>query len=315
MSFLNIRSVLRDPDPAAGGGGPPPPPPGGAPPPPPGGSPPPPPSPFYKGLYGDDGKIDKTRLDSLPDHLKPHKDYFAKYDTVEALLTGAANANKLAVGKALAPLRGDEPAEVITERNTLLDTILNVPKEAKDYGLTREKVAADLPAEFWNQEGADQFASLAKKHHLSPDAVKDIIGLQVGMTKASLEQGKAGETQYYADQQKAFETAMEKAGVPLEEANSLVDRAIATAGFDPKLPIFKNAATRSMAVQFAKMVSESKLKQGDGTASKDDPIEQARDIARNPQNADYKAYHDPVHPNHQAVKDKWNALYRQGKPR
>lgn len=318
--FFN-HSVLREETPGGGGGG-------GTPPIPPAGTPPIPPAggagtppipaaavPFYKGLYGDDGKIDKTALDRLPDHLKSHKDWLAKYDTIDAILQGGANAHKMAVGK-LGPLQGNETPEVLAERSQMLDTMLNVPKEAKDYGLTRELVAKDLPEQFWDQKGADAFAGLAKKHHLSPDAVKDIMALQVGLTKASIETGRVGETDYYTAQQKLFETEVQKLGMDLEKANDLAARGAGTLGIDVKGGYFKSAEARLAAIRMTKLVSESKLINGESTEpSKDDPIEQARDIARNPQNPLYKAYHDPVNPDHQRAKDKWNELYRMAKPR
>ena len=182
------------------------------------------PAPFFKGLYGDDGKIDKASFDRLPDNLKPFKDQFSKYDTVEALLQGFGNAHSMAVKKALAPLQGNEAPEIIAERNTLLDTILGVPKDIKGYNLTREAIDKNLPEEAWDQELADQFAALAQKHHLSPAAAQDAVKLQAAMVTKQMAEAKIAETEYYAGQDKAFEQAMKTAAIDLDKANDLANR-------------------------------------------------------------------------------------------
>ena len=64
-------------------------------------------------------------------------------------------------------------------------------------------------------------------------------------------------------------------------------------------------------MRFSNLVSEDKLgaiTPADGGTQNE--REMALDIARNPQNPLYKAFNDPVHPNHQAAKDRWNELYR-----
>lgn len=266
------------------------------------------PAPFYKGLYGDDGKIDKAALDRLPDHLKPHKDVFAKYDTVDALLAGFGNAHSMAVKKALAPLSGNEPAEVVAERKGLLDTINNVPKDVKGYGIVRPET---LPEEFWNQEGADEFGKLAQKHSISPAAVKDLLALQVKMTQGELDRGKAGETEYYAKQDTAFMAGLQKLGMDADRGTDLASRGAATLGIDPKNAILKNADVRLAMVKFATLVSEEKLIRGTEQAGGGmSALEQARDIVSNPANPLHKAFHDPTDPRNEAAKEKVNTLYR-----
>lgn len=264
------------------------------------------PAPFFKGLYGDDGKIDKASWDRLPDRLKTHADQFKKYDTVEALLDGFGNAHSMAVKKALAPLTGTEPPEIVAERNQLLDTINNVPKDPKGYGLARP---ADLPEQFWNQEGADKFALLAQKHHISPAAMKDLMGLQLELTRGEIAHGQTMETEYYTGQDKTFEAAMKTAGIDMEKATDLATRAAATLGIDPKSLIFRNASVKQALVRFANLVAEDKLVTGDNKQEGDE-LAMARDIANNPQNPLYKAWHDPNDPQHEAAKARRDELYR-----
>jgi len=270
-----------------------------------------PPVPFFKGLYGDDGKIDKTAWDRLPDRLKPYKDQFSKYDTVEAVLDGFGNAHSMAVKKALAPLTGTEPPEIVQERNQLLDTIQGVPKDIKGYGFTRENIAKDLPEQFWDQTLADEFAALCQRSHMSPADAKAALLLQVKATKAQLAAAQTAETEYYQGQDLAFEKAMKTAGIDMDKAIDLSVRGAATLGIDPKSPIFKNAAVRAAMVRFANLVAEDKIvRPGDPEAGTGDELAEARDIASNPQNPLYKAYNDPLDPRHEMAKARRNELYR-----
>lgn len=320
-----LSSVLRSPESAPAGGGTPPPaggtpppaggtpPPAGGTPPPAGGNPPPPPppKPFFDGLYGADGKIDKTAFERLPDHLKPHKDWIGKYDTIEALITGGANAHALGVKKALGPLLGTEPPEVVAERKAHLDQINSVPKDPKGYGIVRPE---SLPEQFWNEEAAGKFGLIAQKHSAPPALVKELLDLQTSMTQAEIERGKAYETEYYNKQDQAYEAGVKQLGMDLDKAKDMAERGAQTLGLDPKDPVFKNAAVRLAAIRMTALVAESKLVTGDPTKAAGgagDERAQALDIMNNPQNPLNKAWADPNDPRHEAAKDKVNALYQQ----
>lgn len=266
------------------------------------------PPPFFEGLYDKEGKIDKKSLDRLPEHLKQYKDVFSKYETVDALLHGFGNSHAMAVKKALTPLVGTEPAEVIAERKAHLDQINGVPKDVKGYGIARPET---LPEEFWNQEGADKFALLAQKHSISPAAVKEILGLQVEITQGEIARGQAADTEFYASQDKAFAAGIQKQGMDADKAMDLATRGANTLGIDPKSPIFKNAAVRLALIRATQLVSEEKMITGGdaGSGSAMNERDQARDIMSNPQNPLHKAWADPNDPRHEQAKDRVSALY------
>lgn len=267
------------------------------------------PAPFYKGLYGDDGKLDKGALDRLPDHLKPYKDVYSKYDTIDALLNGFGNAHSMASKKGLTPLDANAPEHVRAERKALLDQANNVPKEAKGYGVAKPQ---DFPDEFWSQDGADKFAALAHKHSLSPEAVKELLGLQIEMTNGEITRGRDAETSFYRQQDERFVAEARKTGMDAERANELALRGASTLGIDPKSPIFKNADVRLACMRMTSLVAEDKIVNPDGGAGggKPNPIADARDIINNPQNPWHKAFHDPSDPRNEEAKERVNNLYR-----
>lgn len=272
----------------------------------------PPPKPFFEGFYDKDGKIDKTSLDRLPDHLKPHKELFAKYENVDAMLHGFANAHSMAVKKALAPLDANAPEPVRAERKQLLDTVNNVPKDPKGYGIARPE---DLPEQFWNEEGAGKFAALAQKHSISPDAVKELLGLQLEMTRGEISKGQQMETEYYTAEQTRYEAEVRKQGIGLDPANELAKRGASTLGIKEDSPLLKNAEFRLAMIRGAQLISEDRQVQGGdpAAANAQSPRDQARDIMGNPQNPLNKAWNDTNDPRHEMAKARVSALYASHK--
>lgn len=269
------------------------------------------PPPYYKGLYGDDGKIDKAALERLPDHLKGFKELFARADTIDAALTMWGNANGLASKKALTPLDAAAPDHVKAERKAMLDGANNVPKDPKGYGIARPET---FPEEHWNQAGADKMAALAHKHSLSPDAVKELLGLQVELTQGEIAKGQQFEAEFFKTQDFEFEKAARASGMDVKRATELATRGAATLGIDPKSPIFKNAAVRTACMRMTALVSEDKLVTGDAAASGPaDHRAAARDIMGNPQNPLHKAWNDSADPRHDEAVEKVNQLYRMHK--
>lgn len=269
------------------------------------------PPPYYKGLYGDDGKIDRAAFDRLPDHLKPHADVFKKYETVDALLTGFGNAHALASKKALTPLDPNAPDHVKAERKAMLDQVNNVPKEPKGYGIVRPET---FPEAHWNQAGADKMAAIAHKFSIPPEAVKELLGLQMELTNGELEKGQKFEADFYKEQDTKFADAIRTQGVAADKALDLATRGATTLGIDPKSPLFKNADVKLACLRMANLVGEDKLISGDlggqGGGGAPDYLTQARDIMRNPQNPLHKAWADPSDPRNEEVRAKVNELYR-----
>ena len=267
------------------------------------------PAPYYKGLYGDDGKFDKTAFDRLPEHLKAHAEVFKKYENVDALLTGFGNAHALASKKALTPLDPNAPQHVKDERKAMLDQVLNVPKDPKGYGITRPET---LPEQFWNQAGADEFGLIAQKHSISPEAVKDLLALQLKMTNGEIEKGAQMDADIYRKQDEAFATAIRTQGIDEAKAMDLATRGAMTLGIDPKSPLFKYSEIKLAALRMARLVGEDKLVTGDGSGEGGGKshLEEARDIMRNPANPLHKAWADPMDPRNEEVRARVNELYR-----
>ncbi len=142
--------------------------------------------------------------------------------------------------------------------------------------------------------------------------MKELLSLQVDATRGELARGQQLETEYFTGQDKSYNEAVAKLGIDPEKAKDLTTRGALSLGIDPKDPIMKNAGVRLAAMRHASLVGEDKLITG-GDADPAKPgneLAQARDIMGNPQNPDYKAWHDASDPRHESVMARWNELYR-----
>lgn len=253
--------------------------------------------PWYVGLYDSTGKLNPAKFDSLPAHLKGHKDTFAKYQTVEALLGGMSNLAQLAGKKALAPLPPDASPEAKAERAKLMGQLNNVPEKPEGYGIKRPDA---IPEDQWSQPYADGIAAILHKHQVSPEAAKELF--EFDMQQAQ-ERGQVTEQQAAANHAAQINILKEEFGQDFGKNIDLAVRAAKTAGVDPTSPIFANAEVVKLAAKFGAMVSESQLVNGETSANTGmNDRDKALDIINNEANPLHKAYHDTNHPQHaQAV--------------
>ena len=237
--------------------------------------------------------MNAAKFDALPAHLKAHKDTFAKYQTVEALLGGFANVASLAGKKALAPLPADASPEAKAERAKLMAQLNNVPEKPEGYGFKRPD---SIPEAQWSQAYADGVAGILHKHQISPEAAKELMEFDAKHAGEMLGKVQAGQAANAAAEAKALKEAW---GDNYAKNVDLAVRGAKTLGMDPTDPIFANAKVVQMVAKFAGMVSEERLVQGESSANAGmDDRAKALDILNNPSNPLHKAYHDSGHPQH-----------------
>ena len=252
-------------------------------------------SPWFVNLYGADGKIDPKKFDALPDHLKAHKDTFAKYQTVEALLGGMGNLANLAGKKGLEPLPKDAPAELVAERQALMRKLNNVPEKPEGYGI---KKPDGLPDDQWNGEYVGGVLGILHKHNASPELVQELTKFDGEFAQKLRQGGESAQAQAMAKEKETLQTEF---GADFGRKINLAARAAKTLGLDPENdPMFKTAAGVKAMLKVAEMVSEDRLVSGEGSGDmgKSDR-EKALDIVNNPANPLYKAFHEADHPQHQ----------------
>lgn len=295
------------------------------PPPPPEGSPPPPPpsggGSFHSDWLKSDGTLNPASYDRLPEDVRYMKDTLSKYKTAEELVRGMAYTQTFAGKKGLIPLPAGSPPEVIAERKALLDGINGVPKEVKDYGITRDSVAKDLPEANWNQPLADNFVKWAHENSVSPAAVKKFITeVQLPLVKGQLAQQAQGETQFWTAEQQAFDAEIRKANITPENAAGLVEKGAIALGLDlanPQTKTFlKGKDARLMAMRHAIATGESGFVKGDDPeGGGNDPEALANSASHDKANPLYEPYYNASHPQHRMAKEKVEGWWRQAAER
>lgn len=240
---------------------------GGAPPPAPatilggdgGGAPPPAPNPGATppawSWAAEDGTLSEGWQDKLPDELKGN----ASLKTINSvpLLAKAFAETKAMVGKRLeAPGEGATPEQVAAWRKTV-----GAPETPEGYlGDAKTLKPETLPDEAWDTEGEKEFLALAHKHHLTPSAVKDILGLHGGSLMKAIQQSKADEG---ASVQAEIATLKKDWGGDYERNISQAAQVAKMMGLDPAAnPIFASADVVKAFSRMAGLLSEDKLVAG-----------------------------------------------------
>ena len=273
--------------------------------------------PYFKSWLQSDGTLSAAALDRLPDHLKDLRPTLERQKTLDDVLVVMKNQQVLSGKKALAPLPPGSPPEAIAERKALLDGINGVPKEAKDYGITRP---ADLPENLWSQKMADKYSAWAHKYSVSPAAAKELMGENLGIIREQLAEQANYETQFYAKESQKFEEIARTENIPLDRAQAMIDKAVIAFGLDPKDPQterwLKSANTKSVLMRHAIAIGEDRTITGNaGTgASTQSYKEQADSIRRDPANPLNAAFRNEggkySRDDHEAAVARWQELLR-----
>ena len=255
---------------------------------------------WFVGLYDSTGTINPAKFDALPTHLKAHKETFAKYKTVDALLGGMSNLAQLAGKKMLARLPTDAPAEVKAERAKLMAELNDTPKTPEGYGFKRPD---SIPESQWSEPYVQGIAGILHKHSASPELAKELMAFDAQHAGTMMDGVKTAETAAYAKEATALKEAF---GGEYAKKIDLAVRGAKTLGMDINDPLFRNHKAVVMMSKFAEMVSEDRLVSGESSANAGmDDRAKALDIVNNPSNPLHKAYHNVEDPMHaQAVETK-----------
>jgi hypothetical protein len=261
---------------------------------------------FFRGLYDESGKIDKTRFEALPEHLKPYRATYEKYDTIEALLGGTGNLASLAGKKGLQPLPEGADEKTTAEFHETLKSVLKIPETPEAYGIQKPD---EVPDELWDEEFAKEAQAKFHELNIPPAAAKALVELdtqramkiheQIGLQQAELvnkEKGKLHD---------AF-------GGEFDRKMMLAKQTAQKLGLDPEDPVFGNSSAVIIALtRAAAMIGEDRLVIGDSSSKVGmTHRQQALDIINNPANPKYDAYHSTNHPLHKQTVDETTELNR-----
>jgi len=135
--------------------------------------------------------------------------------------------------------------------------VVGAPDTPDGYGESLKPES--FPDDQWDAEGEKEFRSIAHKHHLSPAAVKDIIGYYEKSVLAGVDRAKSGETEFLAAETASLRKAW---GGEYDRNLGLAQRFAATLGLKADNPIFTSAEVVQAMARGAALLSESKLING-----------------------------------------------------
>lgn len=261
-----------------------------------------------------DGTFAPSFYDTLPADIAGLKDDISKFKTPSELARAYAHNKHFAGQKGLIPLDANAPKEVREARKALLDSIGGVPKEAKDYGLTRPN---DVPERAWDPAYVETVSGWAHKWSVPPAAMKELVNEVVAkQVKGQVAGNQIAEQEFWNGQAAAFETQIKIEGIPADKANALAERGATALGFDmgkdvDKL-ILKNATVRLAMMRHAIATGEDSYVSGEAERGSGGDFEaQAKDAILNPANPLFAPLGDPKHPQHKAVKAQVDEMLRK----
>lgn len=249
--------------------------------------------PWWNGILKDDGKIDVSKFDKLPDELKDSQAILKRYGTIEDVYKGLAHHARTAREKGLVPLRDGASEAEVADHLERLAKINGRPDTPEGYGLKRPD---NVPEDQWDQGFVDGMAKVFHKHALSPAAVKEIFATYDRATNAKLEELQAeaaqqDEARFQAQQQKL---KLEFGAFAQEKFHAAV-RGARWMGIDPNSPLFKtNADLIIAAAKVGAEIEEAKFVDGGAAATfgadpeaemqamVSDPTHKFYDVLRNP---------------------------------
>lgn len=269
--------------------------------------------PWSKGWAKDDGSFDHSRLDKLPDELKPLRKELELYKRQDDLLKSHKGLRELASKKGIAePLGKDATPEQRAEHMNLVRRALGAPEKADGYVIAKPE---GVPDNLWNTEAVKQAAEIAYKNGVSQDALKEFADFQLKLTQQGMEAQKVAEKEWFDGQDRLIRETAAKEGLDYAKARDLAERAGQRWGVDKNNPLMKNATAFMLLTRLGKAMSEDKLIQGETSeyALKDmnseTALKAADSIRDNKDNGKWSAYwnRDPKtgkeinHPDHDKV--------------
>ena len=201
------------------------------------------------GGTGEDWKSELPEAFRTTPSLQPFQGFASRAEMLEALGRSYVET-KAMVGKRLeAPGPDATPDQIAAWRK-----VVGAPDSPDGYGETLRPET--FPEDQWDAESEKEFRTIAHRHHLSPAAVKDIIGYYEKSVLAGVDQAKAGEAEFLAAETASLKKAW---GGEYHRNLGLAQRFAATLGLKPDNPVFTSAEVVQAMARGASLLSESKL--------------------------------------------------------
>lgn len=207
----------------------------------------------------EDGVFHEGWAERLPENIRGH----ASLKVIGSLpdLAKSYVETKAMIGKKLeAPGKNATPEQVAAWRK-----VVGAPDKADGYYAGTKTLKPDrIPEGMWDSASEKKFVDLAHKHHLSPTAVKEILGFYGDNVAEGLKTAQRNESTHLNHEAAALRAAW---GRDFDANMHSAARVARIVGLDPKThPIFTSAEVVQAFSKIGRLMSEDKLVTG-GTGS------------------------------------------------
>ena len=204
----------------------------------------------------EDGTLAEDWTSKLPDEIKGE----ASLGIIKTLpdLAKSYLATKKMVGTKLeAPGEKSTPEQIAQWKKTV-----GAPETVEGYlsGDIKTMRPESVPAELWDAGAEKEFLAVAHKHHLPPDAVKDILEHYGKSVLNGLQQSQAGAAASITEETQKLRSEW---GQQFDTNLNLAKRVAQTAGLELTDPIFQSSAAVAAFAKLGKLFSEDRLVKGD----------------------------------------------------
>lgn len=180
--------------------------------------------------------------------------------SVSDLAKAYVETKRLVGTKLEAPTDKSTPEQVAAWRKTV-----GAPEKPEGYLGEKGSIRPEaIPESMWDKGNEKALLDVAHKHHLSPAALQDILGVYASQVEGSVQSLGENEAAYVQAQMGELKKSW---GSEFEANLSLASRVAQTVGLSKDHPIFTSAEVVQAFGKLGKMFSESSLVSGETSSS------------------------------------------------
>lgn len=162
--------------------------------------------------------------------------------------------------------------------------LVGAPEQADGYGEIRPET---IPPDMWDGESERALLDVAHRHHLSPTAVKEIVGLYGAQIDQQMRQMQSDAEHALASERARLQQAW---GERYEDNLRTAHRFAATLGLSADHPIFTSADVVMAMARGTQLISEDRLVSGHSVGITGLAGDRATSIMTNPEDPLYAQY-------------------------
>lgn len=220
-------------------------------------------TPWFTSWLRNDGTLDATALDKLPDTAKDLKGHLGLFQKFDDFITSTGNLRRVASLKGLTPLRAEATDAEKAAHKTEVRKFFGVPDKPEGYGFKRPD---SVPEDMWDDGFAQTMAKAMHDADVPPATAKALFDSYQKYMGEAITAAQGAEQTGAATRLQEMNAKLDGAfGIRRPAMEQLAVRGALAAGLDPNSDAFKNNADVVIALaNVARQLGEDKLPRPEG---------------------------------------------------